>query len=59
MSLKRSQILDRTWPGLFKEHILQELPVHDLAPLFDAGLGGPTKDLHTFGAFLLFNRLMI
>lgn len=32
LSPKRRQILDWSWPGLFKEHILQELPVNELPP---------------------------
>ena len=56
LSPKRRQILDRTWPGLFKEHILQELPVNELAPFFNAGFGRPTKDLYTVLGVLILQQ---
>lgn len=47
LSPKRRQLLDRSWAGLFKEHILCQLPVGRLAPFFAEGFGRPTKELHT------------
>lgn len=47
MSPKRRDILGRSWAGLFKEHILCELPVKKLATFFDDAFGRPTKELHT------------
>ena len=31
---KRRKIMEQSWAGLFREHILQELPVHKIAPYF-------------------------
>lgn len=45
LSPKRRQILDQGWPGLFREHLLDELAVGQLAPFFTNGLGRPTKEL--------------
>ncbi len=56
LSPKRRQILDRTWPGLFKEHILQELPISELTPFFNAGFGRPTKDLYTVMGVLVLQQ---
>ena len=34
LSPKRRRLLDQSWAGLFKEHILCELPVSRLASFF-------------------------
>lgn len=47
LSPKRRQLLDTTWPGLFKTLILPELPVSSIFPFFSDGMGRPTKELHT------------
>lgn len=47
LSPKRRRLLDQSWAGLFKKHILCELPVGQLAPFFAEGFGRPTKELHT------------
>jgi hypothetical protein len=47
LSPKRRRLLDQSWAGLFKEHILCELPVSQLAPFFNESFGRPTKELHT------------
>jgi hypothetical protein len=56
MSPKRRQMLDRSWPGLFKEYILPELPVSELSPFFNAGFGRPTKDLCTVVGVLILQQ---
>jgi len=54
LSPKRRKMLDDDWPGLFREHLLDELPVDRLARCFAEGMGRPTKELHTvLGALLL------
>ena len=54
LSPKRRQMLDDDWPGLFREHLLDELPVNRLASCFANGMGRPTKELYTvLGALLL------
>jgi len=54
LSPKRRQMLDESWPGLFRRHILEELPVDDFALLFDDCFGRPTKELYTvLGTLLL------
>jgi hypothetical protein len=51
---KRRQLLDAGWPGLFREHILASLPVHQIAQYFDATFGRPTKELYAMiGALVL------
>ena len=47
LSPKRRRLLEQSWAGLFKKHILCELPVRQLTPYFDEGFGRPTKELHT------------
>jgi len=54
LSPKRRKMLDESWPGLFRQHILEQLPVDDFALLFDDCFGRPTKELYTvLGALLL------
>ncbi|MBS3759123.1 MAG: transposase [Desulfobacterales bacterium] len=47
LSPKRRQLLDTSWPGLFKNEILPELPVSKLLPFFKEDFGRPTKELYT------------
>ncbi|MCP4367984.1 MAG: transposase [Deltaproteobacteria bacterium] len=47
MSPIRRRMLDQSWPGLFKEEILCELPVSKFKTFFNDGFGRPTKELHT------------
>ena len=44
---KRRRLLDESWAGLYREHILPHLPVEKLARHFKADFGRPTKELHT------------
>ena len=58
LSPKRRRILDESWPGLFQEHLLCELPVARLTPFFREGFGRPTKELYTVLGVLLFQQMM-
>ena len=51
---KRRKLLEGSWAGLFREHILEELPVDEIAPFFKADFGRPTKELYAMmGAVVL------
>lgn len=51
---KRRKLLDESWAGFFREHILTELPVDEIAPFFRSDFGRPTKELYSMmGAVLL------
>jgi hypothetical protein len=43
---KRRRLMEESWAGVFREHILRELPVHKIAPYFSEGCGRPTKELY-------------
>jgi len=45
---KRRKLLDESWAGLFREHILNELPVEKMAPFFDEDFGRPAP-VNDFG----------
>ncbi len=47
LSPKRRKLLNEEWPGFFREHILDDLPVDKLAIAFPSDQGRPTKDLYT------------
>ncbi len=51
---QRRTILEKSWAGVFREHLLQHLPVAELAHYFRDGFGRPSKDLHVaLGALIL------
>lgn len=51
---KRRKLMDESWAGVFRKHILNELPVSKLRPFFTAGFGRPTKELYSIiGAIVL------
>ena len=51
---KRKRLLSESWAGLFREHILAELPVHKLARFFTKDFGRPTKEQYAaLGALIL------
>lgn len=51
---KRRKLLDGSWAGLFREHILSVLPVDKIAPCYTDGFGRPTKEIYSsLGALIL------
>ena len=58
LSPKRRLLLEQDWPGLFQQHLLEVLPVAELASAFRDGFGRPTKELHTVLGVLLLQQAM-
>lgn len=56
LSPKRRQLLDQSWPGMFRQHLLSELPVGSLIPYFTDGFGRPSKELYTVLGALVFQQ---
>lgn len=56
LSPKRRKLLDQSWAGLFREELLCELPVNELASNFKEDFGRPTKELHTALGVLLIQQ---
>ena len=54
---KRKKLLEESWAGTFREHILPSLPVHELAQYFASGFGRPTKELYTALGVLLIQHM--
>lgn len=51
---KRRALLDRGWAGVFRQHLLEGLPIEELAQGFSADMGRPSKDLPVvLGALIL------
>ena len=51
---KRKMLLSESWAGLFREHILAELPVDKLARFFTEDFGRPTKEQYAaLGSLIL------
>jgi hypothetical protein len=58
ISPKRRHRLEHSWPGLFREHILPQLPVREFAPFFNPRFGRPTKDLSTVMGLLILQQTL-
>ena len=58
LSPKRRRMLDESWPGLFREHLLDEMPVDQIVPFFRKDFGRPSKELYTLLGVLLFQQTM-
>ena len=58
LSPKRRRMLDESWPGLFREHLLCELPVDQLRSFLREDFGAPSKELYTLLGALLFQQMM-
>ena len=54
---KRRRLLERSWAGVFRKHLLEELPVDTLVRHFDDQRGRPSKDLHIVTGVLLLQQL--
>jgi hypothetical protein len=54
---KRRRLMDRSWAGIVRDHLFDDLPVTELLPHFDAKMGLPTKDMHTVIGVLLLQQL--
>jgi len=54
LSERKVKLLEKTWAGVFQEHILPNLPIDRLASHFSIELGRPSKELYTVvGAVVL------
>ncbi len=58
LSPKRRRMLEEGWPGLFRQHLLGELPIDRLKPFFTEAIGRPSKELHTLLGVMLFQQTM-
>lgn len=58
LSPKRRRMLDESWPGLFRQHLLDQLPVEQIIPFFHDDVGRPSKELYTLLGALLFQQTM-
>ncbi len=51
---KRRKLLDRCWAGVFRRHLLEQLPAAKLTDRLTDSFGRPSKDLHVaLGALVL------
>ena len=54
---KRRQLLDQSWARVFREHLLERLPVGKFAQHFSQSSGRPTKDLYVAMGMLILQQL--
>jgi hypothetical protein len=51
---KRRRLLETSWAGVFRQHLLKNLPTEEIGRCFAQNIGRPTKDLHVvLGALIL------
>jgi hypothetical protein len=54
---KRKELLETGWSGLFKESLLDTIPVEELKSCFHEKMGRPTKELRTMLGVLLLQQM--
>ena len=54
---KRRRLMEQSWAGVFRNHLLVELPVDDLCRHLDERMGRPSKGLHVVIGVLLLQQL--
>jgi hypothetical protein len=54
---KRRHLMEQSWAGIFRNHLLVELPVDDLCRHLDEHMDRPSKDLHFVIGVLLLQQL--
>ncbi len=54
---KRRKLLDRCWAGIFRKHLLEQLPAAKLADKLTYSFGRPSKDLHVILGALVLQQL--
>jgi len=54
---KRRKLLDESWAGLFREHILPDLPVHKIASCYTSGFGRPSKEIYAAPGALILQQM--
>jgi Transposase DDE domain/Transposase domain (DUF772) len=54
---KRRQLLERSWAGVFRQHLLEDLSACELRDGFDSHLGRPSKDLHVVMGVLILQQM--
>jgi len=55
---KRRQLLEKSWAGVFRRFLLEELPIEAFASRFDSGMGRPTKELYTMVGSLVLQQML-
>jgi hypothetical protein len=55
---KRRQLLEKSWAGVFRNYLLNELPVEKIAHHFHPSMGRPSKELYTAMGLLILQQLL-
>jgi hypothetical protein len=54
---KRRKLLEKSWSGVFRKYLLENLPVNRVARHFDEVMGRPSKELYTAIGSLILQQL--
>lgn len=54
---RRRKLLDQSWAGVFRTHLLDRMPVCALAPRFSAGQGRPSKEVEVALGVLVLQQM--
>jgi len=55
---KRRQLLEKSWAGVFRHYLLNELPVEKIAPHSHPSMGRPSKELYAAMGLLILQQLL-
>lgn len=54
---KRLNLLEKSWPFVFRKYIFEKLPIDMIAKHFNVSIGSPTKELYTVVGALILQQL--
>ena len=57
LNKKKIALLQNSWAGVFKDHILQTLPITEVSKQYSPAMGCPTKDLVTVIGACVFQQI--
>jgi hypothetical protein len=57
MEAEDRKLMEKSWVGLFREHILCELPVSKVSPFFNDTFGRPAKEIYAALGVLLLQQI--
>ena len=56
LGLKRRKLLEKSWSGVFRQYLLEKIPVNKVARHFNKVMGRPSKELYTAVGVLMLQQ---
>jgi Transposase domain (DUF772) len=58
MEAKRRSMLESSWAGVFREFLVAEMPMDEMAGCFHESMGRPSKELHTMMELMVLQQML-